>query len=126
MRDRADIRVVRLPPWWTPGRLAAVAAALGLSDSRVRRRLEDLDDAVFEAVAGKVEAVPQVRKLWSEIAEVVLSEERARTKDPRQAYGAMADQMQQLIRMFRDLPNKHVVMTSKLEKTQDEIGRAHV
>lgn len=59
----------------------------------------------------------------SEIAEVVLSEERARTKDPRQAYGAMADQMQQLIRMFRDLPGKHVVMTSKLEKTQDEQGR---
>lgn len=25
----ADIRVVRLPPWWTPGRLAAVAVAAG-------------------------------------------------------------------------------------------------
>lgn len=59
----------------------------------------------------------------SEIAEVVLSEERARTKDPRQAYGSMADQMQQLIRMFRDLPGKNVVMTAKLEKTQDESGR---
>lgn len=59
----------------------------------------------------------------SEIAEVVLSEERARTKDPRQAYGAMADQMAQLVRMFRDLPGKHVVMTAKLEKTQDDQGR---
>lgn len=59
----------------------------------------------------------------SEIAEVVLSEERAKTKDPRQAYGAMADQMQQLIRMFRDLPGRNVVMTAKLEKTQDEQGR---
>lgn len=59
----------------------------------------------------------------SEIAEVVLSEERARTKDPRQAYGAMADQMAQLIRMFRDLPGRHVVMTAKLDKSQDEQGR---
>jgi len=30
VRDRTDIRVVRLPPWWTPGRLAAVAGVLGL------------------------------------------------------------------------------------------------
>lgn len=59
----------------------------------------------------------------SEVAEVVLSEERAKTKDPRQAYGSMADQMQQLIRMFRDLPGKNVIMTAKLEKTQDEQGR---
>jgi signal transduction histidine kinase len=29
VRDRGDIRVVRLPPWWTPGRLAAIAGLLG-------------------------------------------------------------------------------------------------
>ena len=29
VRDRGDIRVVRLPPWWTPARLAAVAGLLG-------------------------------------------------------------------------------------------------
>jgi len=29
VRDRGDIRVVRLPPWWTSGRLAAAAAVLG-------------------------------------------------------------------------------------------------
>lgn len=59
----------------------------------------------------------------SEIAEVVLSEERAKTKDPRQAYGAMADQMASLIRMFRDLPGRNVVMTAKLDKSQDEQGK---
>lgn len=59
----------------------------------------------------------------SEIAEVVLIEERERNKDPRQAYGALADQMASLIRMFRDLPGKHVVMTAKLEKAQDQDGR---
>ncbi|MFM7245830.1 MAG: sensor histidine kinase [Planctomycetaceae bacterium] len=30
VRDRSDIQVVRLPPWWTPARLAAVAGLLGI------------------------------------------------------------------------------------------------
>jgi hypothetical protein len=59
----------------------------------------------------------------SEIAEVVLNHERKLTKDPRQAYGAMQEQMTDLIRAFRDLPNKHVYMSAKLEKSQDEMGR---
>lgn len=59
----------------------------------------------------------------SEIAEVVLNNERKNTKDPRQAYGAMQEQMTDLIRAFRDLPGKHVVMTAKLDKSQDEMGR---
>lgn len=59
----------------------------------------------------------------SEIAEVVLSSEKKTAKDPRQAYGAMADQMTDLIRAFRDLPGKHVYFSAKMEKAQDEMGR---
>lgn len=59
----------------------------------------------------------------SEIAEVVLNAEKKATKDPRQAYGAMQEQMADIIRSFRDLPGKHVYMSAKLEKTQDEMGR---
>ena len=59
----------------------------------------------------------------SEIAEVVLNTEKKTTKDPRQAYGAMQEQMADIIRGFRDLPGKHVYMSAKLEKTQDEMGR---
>jgi phage nucleotide-binding protein len=59
----------------------------------------------------------------SEIAEVVLNTEKKATKDPRQAYGAMQEQMADIIRAFRDLPNRHVYMSAKLEKTQDEMGR---
>jgi phage nucleotide-binding protein len=58
----------------------------------------------------------------SEIAEVVLNAEKKATKDPRQAYGAMQEQMADIIRAFRDLP-KHVYMSAKLEKAQDEMGR---
>lgn len=59
----------------------------------------------------------------SEIAEVVLNFEKKETKDPRQAYGAMQEQMGDIIRAFRDIPGKHVFFTAKLEKSQDEMGR---
>ena len=59
----------------------------------------------------------------SEIAEVVLTAEKRNCKDPRAAYGAMQDQMADIIRAFRDLPGRHVLMTAKLEKSQDEMAR---
>lgn len=59
----------------------------------------------------------------SEIAEVVLNHEKKISKDPRAAYGNMQEQMADIIRVFRDLPAKHVYMSAKLEKTQDEMGR---
>jgi phage nucleotide-binding protein len=59
----------------------------------------------------------------SEIAEVCLNAEKKATKDPRQAYGAMQEQMADVIRAFRDLPGRHVLMTAKLEKSQDEMAR---
>ena len=59
----------------------------------------------------------------SEIAEVCLNYEKKVNKDPRAAYGAMQEQMADIIRVFRDLPAKHVYMSAKLEKTQDEMGR---
>jgi hypothetical protein len=59
----------------------------------------------------------------SEIAEVVLTAEKKIAKDPRQAYGALQDQMQMIIRAFRDLPGKHVYFSAKMEKAQDETGR---
>jgi phage nucleotide-binding protein len=59
----------------------------------------------------------------SEIAEVCLNAEKKTAKDPRQAYGAMQEQMSDIIRAFRDLPGRHVYMSAKLEKSQDEMGR---
>ena len=59
----------------------------------------------------------------SEIAEVCQNHEKKVAKDPRQAYGAMQEQMSDIIRAFRDLPGRHVLMTAKCEKTADEAGR---
>lgn len=59
----------------------------------------------------------------SEIAEVLLSDEKAVNKDTRAAYGTMADEMAILVRGFRDLP-KHVYMTAKLKRIIDDTSGA--
>lgn len=56
----------------------------------------------------------------SEIAEVVLNHEKKAAKDPRQAYGALAEKMTDLIRAFRDLPGRNVVFSCKQERAKDE------
>ena len=59
----------------------------------------------------------------SEIGEVILNHEKKIAKDPRQAYGAMQEQLGDVIRAFRDLAGKHVYFTAKCEKSQDETGK---
>lgn len=59
----------------------------------------------------------------SEIAEVVLNAEKKSTKDGRAAYGNLAEKMTDVIRAFRDVPEKHVLFTAKCDKTPDETGR---
>ena len=76
--------------------------------------LKDSDEAKgFESIA--LDSI-------SEIGEVCLAAEKAKAKDPRQAYGEMQTTMAELIRSFRDLP-RHVLFTAKLDKSQDEMGR---
>jgi len=56
----------------------------------------------------------------SEIAEVVLTDLKAKTKDPRKAYGEVQDQVLSLLRDFRDMPQKHVYFSAKQEKIKDD------
>lgn len=58
----------------------------------------------------------------SEIAEVCLNYEKKQTKDPRQAYGAMQEQMADIIRGFRDIDGKNIYFSAKCEKSQDQEG----
>lgn len=56
---------------------------------------------------------------FSEICEVLLSEEKKKTKDPRQAYGAVIETGTALARAFRDLP-LGVYFSAKAEKVKDD------
>jgi hypothetical protein len=56
----------------------------------------------------------------SEIMEVLLAAEKKGNKDPRKAYGALADRGVELARAFRDIPNKNVIILAKEESWKDD------
>lgn len=58
----------------------------------------------------------------TEIAEVVLTAAKKKSKDPRQAYGQLQDEMIALLKLFRDLPNRHVIVLVKEEFIKDGNG----
>ena len=85
------------------------------------KTLQDLYDAYEYSVKSEFESI--ALDSISDIAEVILSEEKKKVKDPRQAYGAMQELVSDFIRAFRDIEGKHVFFTAKLEKTKDEMER---
>jgi len=118
-----------IPTLPTPVILSAEGGLLSIADTNLPfidvSSMTDLREAyqwlTSSAEAAEFESV--ALDSISEIAEVVLNHEKKINKDPRAAYGAMQEQMADIIRAFRDLPGKHVYMSAKLEKTQDEMGR---
>jgi phage nucleotide-binding protein len=56
----------------------------------------------------------------SEIAEQILAAEKFQVNDPRQAYGALIDQMIALLKSFRDISGKNIVLLAKEETFQAE------
>lgn len=60
----------------------------------------------------------------TDIAETVLANAKKEAKDPRQAYGKLADDMLVILKSFRDLSTHNVVFLAKLDKVKDEISGA--
>lgn len=57
----------------------------------------------------------------SEIAERILESEKAKTKDPRQAYGELSVRTIKMVKKFRDLPGLHVLITAKQAEVKDGV-----
>ena len=55
----------------------------------------------------------------TEMAEILLSQEKAKSKDPRRAYGEVIEVMIKTMRRFRDLP-VHVIFIAKQSRERDE------
>tara|TARA_Y100000593_G_C4153546_1_gene258292 strand:- start:209 stop:691 length:483 start_codon:yes stop_codon:yes gene_type:complete len=55
----------------------------------------------------------------TEMSEILLSQEKAKSKDPRRAYGEVIEVMIKTMRRFRDLPI-HVVFIAKQARERDE------
>lgn len=109
--------------------LSAEAGLLSINDAEIPyieiRNIEDLHEAYkwasTSAEAQQFESV--ALDSISEVGEVVLANEKRKNKDGRAAYGEMQTVMMELLRAFRDLSGKHVYMSAKMEKAQDENGR---
>ena len=113
----------------SPVVLSAEGGLLSISGANVPyieiKSMEDLQEA-YAWLKDSAEAKPFKSVCLdsiSEVAEVVLAAEMRKNKDGRAAYGEMNSTMAELIRAFRDLPDRHVYMSAKLEKSQDEMGR---
>lgn len=116
-----------------PGRVLILSAEAGLLSLRLFA-----DEDRFDVV--EVKTIDDVREVFtlvsqprtqhgydwlaldsaSEIAEVVLAAAKAKTKDPRQAYGEVIDRMTSLLRAFRDLPDIGVYVSAKESVAKDE------
>ena len=104
--------------------ISAEAGILSLSDVDIPVITVNDIDGIRDAFAYVRDASHKsiVLDSISEIAEVVLAAEKKTAKDPRQAYGAMQESITALVRSFRDIPGKHVVVIAKQEKIQDDTG----
>lgn len=107
--------------------LSAEAGLLSLRKMRIPvieiKTIDDLQEAHTFCATSKEAANFQTLCLDSltEIAEVVLANAKRQVKDPRQAYGELIDKMSMVIRAFRDIPNRNVYMSAKMEPAKDEL-----
>lgn len=59
----------------------------------------------------------------SEVGDICLDEEERNGSDVRTVYGNMLKRIRKIIRLFRDLPEKHLYMTARQSRVQDEQSR---
>lgn len=109
-----------------PGKTLILSAESGLlsiadvdADVVEVTSLEDVRDAYKFLAQGEHDYTWVALDSFSEICEVLLIEEKAKTKDPRQAYGAVIETGTALARAFRDLP-LGVYFSAKAERQKDE------
>jgi len=112
-----------------PGKVliaSAEAGLLSLASLPDRKRLQVVE---ISSIDGLREVYTHVKREggydWvvldsiSEIAEVCLTEHKTKTKDPRQAYGAIQDDVGAILRAFRDL-DCGVYFSAKESKEKDD------
>lgn len=57
----------------------------------------------------------------SDIAEQILIDAKAKVKDARLAYTDLSDKLVDIIKDFRDITGKHVIMVAKIESAKEEV-----
>lgn len=99
--------------------LLSIAGAPDYIDVTVVKTISQLEEVYDFLATGKHKYKWANLDSISEIAEVLLADEKREAKDPRQAYGNLSDRMLGIMRNFRDLPNMNVVFTCKQQRQED-------
>ncbi len=84
---------------------------------RLEKGDKDADFAGFESVC--LDSV-------SEIGELVLVNALKQVPDPRMAYGELYEKMTRTLKLFRDLPNRHVLFVAKEKANKDGHTPLHI
>lgn len=85
--------------------------------------MKDLDEAYAMLLGNRDQYDSIAVDSISEVAEVMLANEKLAEKDPRKAYLNVQESMFALIRSFKsDFPGKVVYFTAKVEKSANELG----
>lgn len=109
--------------------LSAESGLLSLTEANQRRmfgKAVDIQVALIRTIDDLVQAHEDLSGVdvpfdticldsVTEMGEVVLSNAKQTSKDPRQAYGELLDRMTQVLKAFRDIEGKHVVFIAKEE-----------
>jgi len=117
-----------------PGRGLIASAEKGLRSLKDRPSAGSFGVVTINTIADLSEVVIHMRQNhslydWffvdsiSEIAEVVINEEKAKSTDPRKAYGKLIDKMDPMLKDIRDLPMDVVVIGKTEEIKEEETGR---
>lgn len=111
--------------------ISAESGLLSLAGKRVSvievKTLKDIEDAyTFCTNPRNAQYIDTIcLDSISEIAETVLANaKRGHRADGRQAYGKLVEDMLPMVKGFRDIRGKHVVITAKEGTTKDEITGA--
>lgn len=125
-----------------PGRKVIISIERGLlslspaNQQRMFGKVEDIRTMAIETATDFREAYnllsnPEHLKHWdslaidsaTEVAQKVVSERLATNKDGRKAYGEANEFMARYLKLFRDLPGKHVLFICQQDKDQDDTGK---
>lgn len=94
-------------------------------DAVVIKTTDDLREA-YAMLLGDTKYKTVVLDSLSEIAQQILSAELETNKDGRKAYGELNEKAVKLIKSFRDLPGKNVILICQSEKSQDDQSRVYM
>ena len=101
-----------------PGKTLIISMEAGLLSIKDKDNVTAIE--VKEASeSGKLDYDTVCLDSVTEMSEILLASEKARSKDPRRAYGEVIEVMTRTMRRFRDL-KIHVIFVAKEDKIRDE------